>query len=182
MARTRSPVTGVRPPALPGQVPGGGPQPERGAGPLSWAVRGGQLRSAEMQDGHMLKTPQTALRIARDLGNSGISATTGDLLKHAPPGAWCRCGAGDHRRDDHRPGARNFHARPPGGEHDHERHHPGRSAVCLRQRGHTVKLAGASWSRCLCRSCAGCPTSSAATGPAIARVTMPHRMSRRSAF
>jgi hypothetical protein len=43
-----------------------------------------------------------------------------------------------------------------------------------------VKLAGASWSRCLCRSCAGCPTSSAATGPAIARVTMPHRMSCRA--
>jgi hypothetical protein len=30
MARTRGPVTGVRLPALPGQVPGGGQQPERG--------------------------------------------------------------------------------------------------------------------------------------------------------
>jgi hypothetical protein len=104
MVTTRGLVTGVRPPALPGPVLGGGLRPERGAGPLNWAVRGVQLRSAGMHDGHMLKTPQTALRMARDLGNSGISTTTDDPVKHVPQAP----GAGDRRRHDHRPGARNF--------------------------------------------------------------------------
>jgi hypothetical protein len=39
-------------------------------------VQGGQLRLAERQDGHILKTPGTAIRSTRDRGNSGVSGTS----------------------------------------------------------------------------------------------------------
>src|SRR5205807_7418431 len=43
---------------------------------------------------------------------------------------------GDHRRHDRGPRSRGaVHAGLPGGEHDHERHHPGRPAGGVRQRG-----------------------------------------------
>src|SRR6266699_1684437 len=48
---------------------------------------GGQVRSAEMQDGHVVKTPGTALRMATERENSGDSGTFDNPVNHAQPPA-----------------------------------------------------------------------------------------------
>ena len=47
-------------------------------------VSGGQVRSAELQDGHTLKTPSTAIRMAPDRRSAANSGTSDDLVNHAP--------------------------------------------------------------------------------------------------
>src|SRR6266567_1798007 len=60
---------------------------------------GGQVRSAEMQDGHVVKTPGTALRMATERENSGDSGTASSQRETLVPGEGRQRGGAvnDHR-------------------------------------------------------------------------------------
>ena len=93
---------------------------------------------AELVEGPVLELPIGTGRVALPLSARGIPVRGIELSPamaerlSAKPGSGRR--TGDHRRHDDCPGARDLYPRVPGGQHDHERHHPGRTARGLRQR------------------------------------------------